>query len=292
MTKTVPNVGNPLETYRYRYGGGACSGITTKVFIPPLGAHSLLVTKNLNVPPLSASYAYQDAAERAVRSVLSSAPAWLSDKCFYSLRSLLCRTLLISGEQRVLADELLAQQYTALQNGFNMSYFIGQLFESGNASSYLNTSLHQNYTITVPKNPLIGVCTAFYSDCSGDMAYLWSNDSDVRAYVVSQCWSDVNNGKSYQDAIDSFAESSSESLLYAQLYAKVSSDTSTSTTAAYTLLNLTGGVAGTSVNYSALSTALFASRRTICPHGFVVPDDLRDKHNVWVGGTGCAEPCR
>ena len=263
MSAVAVDVAESIEVYA-GIGNAVCRGVVSNVYIPSSGPSAFPGSRSLNLLPMTGTFEAQAILESRVDELLKRLPVWISGACYASVRTLLCKSYMMSGQNQ------------SFQEVFDKTVF--------SSSSLIISALGrlQNYRFYVPAYPSRSLCETVRTHCNGLYSFLWE-DTDV-------------HGESY---IPPCNVTSSEGL---QLYPETEQ-----TVREVRLRKLSSSPSSSpssiQVNISSDPSLLTASQRveqdkaasswaTVCPHGFVNPEEPQHRRTNWVEGTGCAVACR
>ena len=222
-------------------------------------------------------YVTQLLISEKIQNVLSSLPVWLSQSCRLSMREYLCKSSIFEAQPTTLYSALVVAS-APLKNITNA------LTDTG-----LQTVQFLNNTVYVPKFPSRTICYAYYSEC-GEFVGVWLTGilrqhlgMDIVNYLVVDCNSVVPAALGFPEhdryPVANKISPNIVSLAYHEPDGtKVFFDTP--------LFSDTTPLATT---YAADLEPVIP---TVCPPGFVIPEDPNDPNILWMPGTGCAVACK
>ena len=278
--KVLVESGSLREPYGYLNDSlAACSGLVSEMYTLPLRNES---SAEFSITPQIRQSHWS--VERELRQIFTSVPAWVSSRCFLSLRRFFCSSRLLRPELKILAEVLKDSGYDPDSLfAFWRTYY---RLTATEASQVLN------YSFYAPSYPHQSICKDYLSACEPFLERARLMKGVSSAIFVRDCAAKlqtVDGISEYTYAFPSSDHQTVEVLPLAVIFVNgsaVINMTSNNRSSDAIMLNVT-----TSTNYLN-STALHFRSSTQCPHGFVVPEDESHPRNHWMAGTGCAEACR
>jgi hypothetical protein len=272
---------------------GACSGVIKRVYVPSYGlqwsSSSVQLDRVIDdvdeAGPMQAPYVYQRAVDALINSTLSTLPLWLDSRCYLAARKYLC-SIGMQGYETV--------KLSIYQNLATGASFVVRSSTSVSASY---AKFLRQYDAYVPSYTSRSVCEDYVSTCGTFISewgssYLEGNRS-LSSYPFSsllrlptcQAKQVVDLGDQDDATLDIslFPTSSQVVLKLRQTIREGAQYSSALTLDLATLPNTLPDFS------SSLAESMWT---TTCPSVFVVPDDVSSDRNIWLKGTGCAEPCR
>lgn len=134
------------EPYIYANGGGVCSGIVEKLYVPPGNAVST------SLAPMQPPFVVQTAIEKKVASSINSLPLWVTKECRFAIRKYACGSYMLAPQPQIIRNILLA-------NGLSQQQLAGL--------QYFNilTPKQMSYEFYMPSYPDQSVCLDYLSAC-------------------------------------------------------------------------------------------------------------------------------
>jgi len=292
---TTSNTTNTTNTTAYTYINGS-------IHISELG-------------PTPAPYVLQSYIETSLRALFEPLPVWLEATCQARMHEYFCLSSYLQPKSMTVQD-LLSQQMpggsgmtvtedelTRILEGYMVSHppVIG--------GRYSNVTDVLGYAFHIPTYPDISVCDRYEDECGG---YI-DSVADSNPHLKPHCNATMNTPVTYIDAGRVGVDT--EVPMYGNR-SDTSDNSDTSDTSANSanhshfniaiynntneLLFYTNNTYSTHTNIlmSTLHSILLPSNSptypyiTLCPHGFVVPDNPSNPRTQWIPNTGCAIACK
>ena len=252
-------VASAMETYKYGDTEGACSGITTRLYVPPGNVF------NSSLSPIQRTHAVQELVEAKLLGIFDTIPAWVSKSCYFAIRKYFCGVHMPHPQQMSLAEVLRANGVS--EGAFHAAY--GNSISTSSSSAVTDIDIDDvlSYAFYLPSYPGASVCEEYVREC-GQIA-------DISGLEIFQPHCSANTTV-YGTTFDLFP-SANQTVLNLDLIGPLNQSSIAIDTSPRAM-------------HGAFDTARsFVSQ---CPYGFVVPDDIMDPRNRWYKGTGCAKACR
>ncbi len=142
-------VAGTMEPYLYAAGGGVCSGIVTKLYVPP----GNLVSPFLG--PMQRPFVVQSFIESGLASELKLLPPWLSPECRFAMREYFCSNYMLQPQIQVIGN-LLGQA-----TGYSHQQLFGAISAVG-----LNATLILSHSFFAPQYPAPTLCQQYSHVCA------------------------------------------------------------------------------------------------------------------------------
>lgn len=257
-------------------------------------------TSMQELKPMAAPYVFQSYIEFSLVTLLEVLPVWLESTCQARMHEYFCLSSYLQPKQMSVKELFDEKVENGVDGALAMIHMVASMIEHPPSASfreqmgkYSNLADVLDYTFTIPGYPDLSVCTRYKEECGGYIDSVMNDHPSLSVecnatMTLPITYLDIENGVLIDHHVPLFSGSAENNGDIGNPF-----NSSHLTIAIY---NQSKGIAFWTNNTATIDfswpVADTSPYVTLCPHGFVIPDNPSDPRTQWIPNTGCAIACK